>query len=187
MNFEESIKRSEKIYEQIADLSAELSTLVEKDFMFTWQWWFGIALFIIPWVFWLIFRNKESQVRLLFAGAVVIIISITIDLVALTSGLWVYPLSITTIAPILFLPYHFSLTPVAVMFLLQIKPGINPIVKGALFAALAAFIGMPFFEMIDFYDSKGWSTFYDFLIFLGLFLVGYVCTRIKGFDELKKR
>ncbi|MFE8697924.1 CBO0543 family protein [Cytobacillus sp. FJAT-53684] len=184
MSIEEGIKQSKEAYDLLTEVNSLLSDAVVNAYIFTWRWWLGVSLFIIPWILWLIFRKRDIQGRLFMAGIVSILLSIIIDLVALSKGLWSYPVSITTIAPLLFLPYHFSLTPVVIMFFLQIKPRVNPIIKGIVFAALAAFGGMKFFEMIDLYESKGWSTFYDFFIFLTIYFVAYLSSSIGGYREL---
>ncbi|URT68909.1 hypothetical protein NAF01_13880 [Cytobacillus firmus] len=93
---------------------------------------------------------------------------------------------IIPLAPFLFLPYHFSLAPVGIMFALQIKPEMNSLLKGILFSAIGAFGGMNFFNAIDFYDPKNWSTLYDFVIFLTLYYCGYWITRMESFQGLEK-
>ncbi|MFD5851662.1 CBO0543 family protein [Cytobacillus pseudoceanisediminis] len=188
MAFEEGLAKSEKANEQFTEISAAFADIVKNDFITTWQWWFGLALFIIPWLVWFKYRKKDSTGRLLLAGLLIIILSLTIDLAALSLGLWSYPMIIIPLAPFLFLPYHFSLAPVGIMFALQIKPQMNSLLKGILFSAIAAFGGMNFFNAIDFYNPKSWSTLYDFVIFLTLYYAGYWITRMESLhrlDEIK--
>ncbi|WP_408008129.1 CBO0543 family protein [Pseudalkalibacillus sp. A8] len=187
MTVKEGIKQTESAYEQLIEVNNLISEAVVNAFMFTWQWWFGIGLFIIPWIFWFLFRDKESTGRLLIGGFVTINLSLIIDLIALSYGLWSYPMKFLPIAPLLFLPYHFSLTPVAIMFVLQIKPRAKPLLKGLIFAAIAAFGGMNFFAMIDFYNPKGWSTIYDFFIFLSIFFVANWFSNMDSFKKITDR
>jgi hypothetical protein len=184
MTFDEGINQSEKGLQKIIEGSNLLSETVVNAFLFTWQWWLGIGFFILPWVLWVIIRKKESTGRLLIAGFVTIILSLMIDLTASTLGLWSYPMKFSPVAPQLLLPYHFSLVPVAIMVVLQIKPKANPVLKGAIFAALAAFGGMNFVKMIHFYNPKGWSSVYDFFIFLSIFLVAYWISNLDSFKKL---
>ncbi|RBP88729.1 hypothetical protein DFO70_11353 [Cytobacillus firmus] len=188
MAFEEGLAKSEKAYQQFTEISAAFADILKNDFITTWQWWFGLALFIIPWLVWFKYRKKDSTGRLLLAGLLSIILSLTIDLAALSLGLWSYPMIIIPLAPFLFLPYHFSLAPVGIMFALQIKPQMNSLLKGILFSAIAAFGGMNFFNAIDFYNPKSWSTLYDFVIFLTLYYAGYWITKmesLQGLDKIK--
>ncbi|MBO1512696.1 CBO0543 family protein [Metabacillus bambusae] len=186
MTVEEGIKQTEKAYQQITEGHAMMSDAVVNAFLFTWQWWLGIGLIFLPWIFWLMFRKRESTGRLLFAGVITMLLSIMIDLIASSLGLWSYPMKFSPIASQLFLPYHFSLAPIAVMFFLQIKPNANPLIKGIIFSALAAFIGMNVFNMLDFYNPKGWSTFYDFFIYLLLFFIAYWFSRMDSFKKLNE-
>lgn len=184
MAFKNGLDQSEKAYNEFTEISSLFAKIVSEEFVSTWQWWLGIALFIIPWIAWFVFRKKDSSGRLLLGGLMTIILSLTIDLAALSLGLWSYPLLILPLAPFLFLPYHFSLAPVGVMFALQIKPKMNPLLKGALFSALAAFGGMNFFNAIDFYNPKNWSTLYDFIIFLTLYYTAYWLTKMESYNTL---
>ena len=184
MAFEEGLAKSEKAYEKFTEVSTVFAEIVNDEFITTWQWWIGLAFFIIPWLVWIKYRKKDSTGRLLLAGLLIIILSLTIDLAALSLGLWSYPLIIIPLAPFLFLPYHFSLAPVGIMFALQIKPQMNSLLKGILFSAIAAFGGMNFFNAIDFYNPKSWSTLYDFVIFLTLYYAGYWITRMESLRRL---
>lgn len=184
MSFDEAIKETDRAIQRIIEENDLISDIVINAFMFTWKWWFGIGLFILPWILWLLFRKKESTGRLLIGGFVTIILSLVIDLIAITTGLWSYPVKFLPISPILFLPYHFSLVPVAIMFGLQIFPKANPLIKGVIYASIAAFVGMNFFDWIDFYNPKGWSKFYDFLIFLCLYMIAYWFSTLDSFKKI---
>lgn len=184
--YEKGIAQSEKAYNQLTEISSLFAKTVTEEFLLTWEWWFGIALFIVPWIVWFRFRKKDSTGRLLLGGILTILLSLTVDLAALSLGLWSYPMIIIPLAPFLFLPYHFSLAPVAVMLALQIKPKMNPLLKGILFSAIAAFGGMNFFNAIDFYNPKNWSTLYDFIIFLTFYYAAYSVTKIESYAKLDK-
>lgn len=183
MTFKEGIEQTESAFQQLFEVNKLMSEAVVNAFMFTWQWWFGIGLFIIPWIIWFLFRNKENTGRLLLGGFVTIILSLITDLIALSYGLWSYPMKFSPIAPLLFLPYHFSLTPVAVMFVIQIKPRSKPLLKGLIFAAIAAFGGMKFFAVIGFYNPKEWLSIYDFFILLSFFFIAYWFSNLDSFKK----
>lgn len=183
--FDRGLAQSEAAYNQLTKVSSLFAKTVKEEFLSTWQWWFGIALFIVPWIIWFLLRKKDSTGRLLLGGFVTILLSLSVDLAALSLGLWSYPMIIIPLAPFLFLPYHFSLAPVAVMFALQIKPKMNSFIKGILFSAIAAFGGMNFFKAIDFYNPKNWSTLYDFFIFLIIFYTAYGVAKIESYNNLE--
>ncbi|QCJ44883.1 hypothetical protein FAY30_25030 [Bacillus sp. S3] len=186
MAFTEGIKQVKEGIQLNIEGSKLMSDAVVNHFLFTWQWWFGIALFIVPWIIWLLYRKKDSTGRLLLGGLITIILSLIIDLIAVTLGLWSYPMKFSPIAPLLLLPYHFSLAPVAIMFTIQIKPKANSLIKGAIFSAFSAFVAMKFFVMIHFYDPKNWLSIYDFCIYLFLFYVAYWFSKIGGDRPISK-
>lgn len=180
MAFFEGIEQTRKAVKLIIEANKIMSDAIVNHFLFTWQWWFGIGLFIVPWIIWLLLRKKDSTGRLLLGGLITIILSIVIDLIAVRYGVWRYPMKFIPIAPMLLLPYHFSLVPVAIMFTLQIKPKANSLLKGAIFAAIAAFGGMKFFVWIHFYDPKNWLSIYDFCIYLFLYYAAFWFSKIEG-------
>ncbi|PWU69231.1 CBO0543 family protein [Gracilibacillus dipsosauri] len=183
----EGLEQSERAYDQLVEVNQLLTDAVLNAFLFSWQWWLGIILFILPWVLWILYRDKKNTGRLLLGGFITIILALSIDLIAISYGLWSYPMKFVPISPLLFLPYHFALAPVGVMFALQIKPNSHPIVKGVIFAAVGAFVGMNLFDALDFYNPKGWPTFYDFFIFLFLFLVAHLFSKIDSYHEKSDR
>lgn len=180
----EGLQQTENAYNQLVEVNRLMVDAVFNAFLFSWQWWLGIGLFIIPWLIWFLFRNKKSTGRLLIGRFITIILSLLIDLIALSYGLWSYPMKFSPISPLLFLPYHLAMAPVAVMFVLQIKPNWNPLLKGSIFAAIAAFGGMNLFNAIDFYNPKGWSTFYDFFIYLFLIMIAYLFYNMDSYKKI---
>ncbi|MBO0959841.1 hypothetical protein J1P26_08900 [Neobacillus sp. MM2021_6] len=187
MAFTEGIEQSKEGTQLFIEANKIMSEAVVDHFLFTWQWWFGIGLFIVPWIIWLLFRKKEITGRLLLGGLITIILSLMIDLIAISLGLWRYPVKFIPVGPIFLLPYHLSLVPVAVMFTIQIKPKANLFVKGVIISAISAFGGMKFFVWIHFYEPKNWLSIYDFCIYMFLFYVAYWFTKIDGFQSISKQ
>jgi len=187
MSFSEGIKQAKEGTQLYIEANNIMSDAVVHHFLFTWQWWFGIGLFIVPWIIWLLLRKKESSGRLLLGGLITIILALLIDLIAISLGLWRYPMKFSPVAPLLLLPYHISIVPVAIMFTIQIKPKANSLLKGAIFAALAAFGGMKFFVLIHFYDPKNWLSIYDFCIYLFLFYVALWFSKIEGYKSISEQ
>ncbi|CAH2713947.1 hypothetical protein BACCIP111895_01101 [Neobacillus rhizosphaerae] len=187
MAFMEGIEQSRKGAEMIIKGNKIMAEAVVNNFLFTWQWWFGIGLFVVPWIIWLLFRKKDSTGRLLIGGLITIILSLVIDLIALSLGLWRYPMKFSPVAPMLLLPYHFSLVPVSIMFVIQIRPKVNILFKGVIFAMLAAYGAMKFFVLIHFYDPKNWLSIYDFCIYLFLFFVAYWFSKIDSYKSISEQ
>ncbi|WP_205672395.1 CBO0543 family protein [Ammoniphilus sp. YIM 78166] len=185
MTYEEGIREVSRGYQMIKEATDIMSTAIVEAFYFTWQWWFGVALMVLPWIIWFLLRKKESTNRLLQTAFLVIILSIFIDMIAFSKGAWSYPMEIVPISPMLLLPYHFSLVPVTVIFFIQYKTKVNMLVKGIIFAAVGAFVGMPFFTIIGFYDPKGWPYSYDFFLFLSIYLIGHWSSRWNQYEKIE--
>ncbi|NBJ69399.1 MULTISPECIES: CBO0543 family protein [Clostridia] len=184
MTVREGLEQTERASLILIEVNQMITDALLHAFLFTWQWWLGVILFILPWTLWILFRNKNSTGRLLGCAFLTIALSLLIDLISLSYGLWSYPMKFSPVSPILFLPYHLALAPVAIMFVLQIKPKANPLLKGSIFAAIAAFGGMNGFNALDFYNPKNWSIFYDFFIFLFLFFSSYWLFHMQGYEKI---
>ena len=174
----------EKAYSLITQANVDMIDNWVKYTFLTWQWWFGLSLAIIPWTTWIIFRKKESTDRLLLAGFLVIIISSWFDLIGILFGLWSYHYNVIPVSPS-FAPWDFTLLPVSIMFLLQIKPQINPIIKGIMFAAFSSFIIEPFFVWIGLYNPKHWEHIYSFPVILVIYLVADSISKRSKFERLQ--
>ena len=181
---DEYIKVMENAYCLISQANKEMISVWFKYTLFTWQWWVGVALTIIPWVLWIIFRKKESTNRLLLAGFFVILISSWLDFIGLLFGIWSYYYRVIPFSPA-FIPWDFTLLPVTIMFFLQIKPNIHPIYKAIVFAGMSAFVAEPIFVMLGIYNPKHWKYIYSFPIFFLIYLVTNWFSKRRNFEKLK--
>jgi hypothetical protein len=156
MTFQEGLKQVEKATHKIVEANNMITEATMDAFLFTWKWWIALAMLIIPWVVWAIFRKKESSARLMFAAFFVMIFSSTLDSIGVDNGNWYYPLKVIPL-PTISYSYRYSLLPVIIMFLIQIKPNFNPFIKAVLFGAVSAFVGMPILTALDMYRKIDWA------------------------------
>lgn len=180
----EYIKAMEHAHNLISQSNNEMISLWFKYTFLGWRWWFGVALTIIPWILWIIFRKKESTNRLLFIGFFVILISSWLDIMGILFGLWSYYYKVAPFSPA-FIPWDFTLLPVGIMFLLQIKPKISPILKAIAFSVLSSFIAEPFFVWIGIYNPKNWKYIYSFPIILAIYLICDWLSKRPHFEKLQ--
>ncbi len=177
-------KGIENAYSLISQANSEMIDLWWKyTFLVDWQWWLGITLTIVPWVLWIIFRKKESTYRLLLAGFFALIVSSWFDLIGILFGLWSYYHKVIPLTPAFF-PWDFSLIPVTIMFLLQIKPDTKPLIKGILFSIFTSFIAEPVFVWLDIYNPKHWEYIYSFPIYIIIYLLCDWFSKRQHFDGL---
>jgi hypothetical protein len=182
MEQKEYINKAEKLYDLIEKTHDNKLDFWIENVIFTWQWWIGVFLTIVPWVFWLYFREKESTYRLLAAGFFVIFISSWLDFIGITLGLWHYNYDVLPFLPS-YLPWDLTLLPVIIMSLIQFKPHFNPYIKAFIFAGGTAFIGEPFFALIKTYEPEQWKYIYSFPILYVIYLIAHV---ISTRDEYQK-
>ncbi|WP_205516326.1 CBO0543 family protein [Paenibacillus sp. SYP-B3998] len=177
----------EQAHQKVTEANALINEAIMNTFLFTWRWWLGIALFIVPWIVWIIFRKKESTDRLLYAGLSSILLGLIIEMFALSMGMWSYPVKFIPNAGLAFLPYHFSTLPVGVMFTLQWMPKINAVLKGILLGIVCAYGIEPFFAKSGFYNPKNWYYFYDVFIYFFIYMVANWLSSRNYFDQLKSK
>jgi hypothetical protein len=163
-------KEIEEMYEKVSELTFEKFAIWVDNVLFTWQWWIGVGLSIIPWVLWLIFRKKESTLRLLTVGFFVMFLSTFLDSIGVQLGFWYYKHAPLPLIPAFF-PWDTTLMPVVIMGLIQFKPKWNPYLKGLIFAVLTTFIGEPFFIWIELYQPTVWKHLYSLPIYFLIYLI----------------
>jgi len=183
MTFEEGLKQVEKASKLIVKANNMVIDATMNGFLFTWKWWIAVAMIIIPWVIWAIFRKKESSARLLFASFIVMILSTNLDAFGVENGKWTYPLKAIPI-PTISYSFRYSVIPVLIMFFLQYKPQVNPLIKAVIFAGVSAYIGMPLMALIDMYKKVDWAYTYSFFLLTVFYLVAHWFSRRKSFKQL---
>jgi hypothetical protein len=143
----------------------------------------GAALSVLPWIFWVFARKKESTNRLLLGGAAVLIVSSFLDHIGMAMRFWDYPTKVLPLIPP-FLPWDFTLLPVVSMLFYQWKPGWNPWHKAAVFSAIGSFVVQPVFRWMAFYETHLWKDWYSFPILIGIFMIGYFFVTRGRFEKL---
>lgn len=164
MTFQEGLRQVDKAHQLIVKANQMITDATLNAFLFTWKWWIVVAMLIVPWVLWIIFRKKESTARLLFASFIVMLLSSTLDSIGVDYGKWMYPVKAIPL-PTISYAFRYSLLPVLIMFLLQFKPNFNPFVKAIIFGGVSAYIGMPIMTMLDLYKKIDWAYTYSLFLF----------------------
>jgi hypothetical protein len=171
---DENIKEIHKLIEQKVDIWSE-------HVLLSGLWWFGVALSIIPWILWFVYRKRESSDRILYAGFFVIIISLALDILGDQFNFWHYRYNVLPVVPTYF-PWDITLMPVTVMFFLQIKPNANPWIKAFLFGLLSAYLAEPFFHWLGVYVPTKWKYTYSLPIQVVIYLIAHYLTRRDKFS-----
>jgi len=171
-------------YHQAIELNDKIFSGWLEHSLFTWRWWVGILLIIIPLLLWIKYRKKDSADRLQYAGLLVALVSATLDYVGTFFGKWKYDYEIYP-AVSNYIPFSFFCLPIAVMFLLQIKPKMNPFIKALIFA-IFSIIALPLVKWIGIYDPVKWHYVYSFFIQYFIYLMAHYISRRKNFKSLEE-
>ena len=156
----------------------------KHEVLFTWEWWLGIALTIIPWIIWFILRKKGSSGRLLYAGTFVALVSLSLDNIGVQLSAWNYLKPVTPVIPS-YIPFDFALMPLSVMFLIQWFYSRNPWVIGLIFGFITAFIGEPIFNWLEIYVPTNWQFGYSIPFYTIIYYLAHKIASTKKFDELR--
>ncbi|NHM30943.1 CBO0543 family protein [Neobacillus terrae] len=155
----------------------------KQEVLFTWEWWLGILISVLPWLLWFLFRKKDSTDRLLYAGFFVALISLTLDNIGVQVSAWNYLKPVTPAIPS-YLPYDFTLLPITIMFLIQFFHNRNPWIIGIIFSLLTAFVGEPIFKWLGIYFPVHWRSFYSVPFYTVIYYLAYKLAKRKKFNVL---
>jgi len=150
----------------------EIERIWIENIVFTWHWWFDVLLAVLPWILWLIVHDRKNTHSLLYAGLFTMLAAAMLDKVGVTQGGWNYN---TLLLPYLveYLPWDLTVMPVTAMLFYQFFPRINPWLKGAAFALVAAYVVEPIFMWIGIYEPTGWQHHYSLSIYFLIYMIGY--------------
>ncbi|MFB4166064.1 CBO0543 family protein [Alteribacillus sp. JSM 102045] len=173
-NLQQQIKQA---YDLVVRANNQMFYIWKENVIYTWQWWLGVGLTISPWIFWIIFRKKDSTIRLLSTGVFVILIISWLDFIGISLGLWYYTYEVLPFIPN-YLPWDFSLLPLFILSLIQIKPNVSPLIKAVFFSVVSAFVAEPFFKSIGLYQPIYWKHVYSFSVYIVIYLIAdYISKR----------
>jgi hypothetical protein len=173
----------DEVFDQIHQAHMKLYTIWRYQIIYTWQWWFSIGFIVVIWLLWIKLRNKQSTDRLLYAGFLVLVLSSWFDFLGVALGLWAYhTLELPTIPS--YLLWDFSVLPVTVMLLLQVKSRISPWMKAIIFGLLTSFVGEPAITWIGLYYPISWRYVYSFPIYAMIYGFAHMASKRKYFDPL---
>jgi hypothetical protein len=183
MTFQEGLEQIDKASDKIVEANQLTIDAIMSAFLFTWQWWIALGMIIIPWVIWMIFRDKQRSVILFSAGLLLMVMSEILDIVGVGLGKWSYPVKVIPIATVSF-SFRLSVLPVFGMLLLQYKPSWNPFIKAVIFGGLGAYGGLPLLSLIDLYKKYDWSLHYSFIILTVMYLLSHWFSRRKSLHQI---
>lgn len=176
----EKVDKANQLFHQA---NVEIYRLWVNEMLFKWPWWLNAALTVLPWILWIMVRKKDSTHRLLYAGAVVLIVSSFLDAIGMALNLWTYDSKLIPLIPP-YAPWDFCVIPVSVMLLIQIKPKVSPFLKAAALSGVGSFVVQPLIEWLGLYNPKSWKHYYSFPIAYVIYLIGHYISKRKSFEKV---
>lgn len=161
------------VYDEIRKVNNDLFSVWKSQILFSWRWWLNIVLSVIPWVVWIIIRDKKDTARLLFVGVFASLVTNVLDIVGLNLDFWHYDWKIFPIIPT-YLPWDFTFAAVGIMIFLQFQPQLHPLIKAAIYGGITAFLIEPLFSLVGLYHLFNWKYIYSFFIYFALYMLYHV-------------
>lgn len=181
----EEIKKVGEYYEEVHKAHEDFLKYWIDNTLFHWDFWVSLAFTVLPIIFWIKFRKKDSSNRLLFSGMFVCMITSWLDFLGVQYGKWYYTGKVIPSIPS-YAPWDLVLLPIFTMTLIQIKPKISPVLKGLIFAIGATFIGEPIFLWLGFYVMKDWNLLYSVPIYFAIYFIAHRLSKVKNFEPITK-
>lgn len=106
--------------EQLAQMTKELTQAHiehwQATVLFTWQWWFILATFVIPWIIFCFIGSRKQLPKLMLYGALLMLLIITLDLTGFEVGLWYYPFKLLPFGPF---TGYIDVSPLPIIYMLE--------------------------------------------------------------------
>jgi len=180
---EHIIKLIDNNTHQIHELLQQKVQIWQEHVLFSGLWWLGVGLTIVPWIIWLMVRDKKSSDRLLFVGFFIATMSLVLDVLGDQLGFWHYRFNVIPVLPT-YAPWDITLMPVTVMLMVQFLRKINAIISALLFAFISSYIAEPFFAWLQIYQPLSWRFSYSIPIQFIIYLTAHYISRRRNFSEL---
>jgi hypothetical protein len=173
MNFDPALLLAvEKVSAQYVAVHDEVWRIWMEHMVFTWHWWADLLMAVLPWVIWLIVRDKRDTHNLLYAGLFAMLVAVLLDTLGVSQDAWHYN---TWLLPLLpeYLPWDLTMMPVITMLFYQFYPNVNPWIKSVVYGLIASFAVEPLFIAMSFYKQGTWEHYFSFPIYIVIYLIGY--------------
>lgn len=161
-----------RIYEKYKSVHDEMERVWAEKIVFTWHWWLDISLAVLPWVLWLIVRDRKRQHNLLYAGFFTMLVASVLCMAGVSQSGWNYNTMLLPYFPE-YLPWDLTIMPVVTMLFFQYFPKINPWLKGAVFGGIAAYVVEPIFIWLGMYEPSAWEHHYSLPIYFVIYMIAW--------------
>ncbi|MDR4947090.1 CBO0543 family protein [Neobacillus cucumis] len=153
----------QKIENKLADMKNEY--WLHHD-LFTFQWWLLLIIFILPWIVWWRYVDKNRLKEIVLFGCLLMHLVGLLDDIGVTAHLWSYPYKLVQAIPRL-APIDYGILIVAHMTVYQFFGKWKSfIIVNLVMATIFTFIFEPFTVWIDIYKLDNWKYIYSLPIYV---------------------
>lgn len=134
--------------------------------LFTWQWWFILALLIVPWIVFYYAADRKKLPSLCLYGAFNFIVIFMLDLTGFENALWTYPHKVLPFGP--FIAYV-DASPLPVIYMLEYQyfPDWREFVGVSIVTAFVFAFGFePLLKSMGLYVPITWKYAYGLPIYI---------------------
>lgn len=156
--------------EQLAEMTKALTEARIENWLafdlFTWQWWFILALFIVPWFVFYYAADRKILPRLWLYGTFLYILISVLDLLGYENGLWTYPYKIAPFGPFV---AFFDASPLPVIYMLEYQhfPTWRSFIAIVVLTSMIfSFIFEPILVAMGVYVLLKWRYIYSFPVYI---------------------
>ena len=165
----------EDIFKEILRLQQQLTDLELRYWLdhvlFTFNWWFLVFIFIIPWIIWYRLVDKKRIREILLYGFAVIVISCLLDDLGVAILLWAYPYELFELSDRLN-AVNLSSLPVLYMLVYQYFPKWKSFFIAHIVLALVfSFVAESILIKMNIYVPLLWKSIYSFPIYITIGVV----------------
>lgn len=138
---------------------------IHEDFLSP-QWWFLLALTLLPWILWWILVDKSRIKQIWLYGLLMTILIIYLDDIGSELNLWNYPYKLVNIVPRLN-PIDVCVLPVMHMLIYQyFSKWKSFIIANIIMSLFNSYIAEPLFVKIKIYELINWKYSYSVPIYI---------------------
>ncbi|HBS59534.1 MAG TPA: hypothetical protein DEA44_09725 [Firmicutes bacterium] len=136
--------------------------------LFTWRWWFVLALLIVPWIGFYYAADRKKLPRLFLHGTILFILILTFDVLGYENGIWAYPCKILPFGPLI---AFIDAGPLPIIYMLEYQyfcKWKDFIAVSVITSLLFSFLLEPIVQAMGLYTLISWKYIYSFPIYVVL-------------------
>ncbi|MBI0580119.1 hypothetical protein IEC97_22445 [Neobacillus cucumis] len=157
-------------YDEIRSIEYKLAEMKNEYWLhhdlFTFQWWLLLIIFILPWILWWRYVDKNRLKDILLFGSLLMLLVGLLDDIGLNAQLWSYPYKLLQVIPRLVAIDHGILI-VAHMTVYQFFTKWKSfIIVNLVMATIFTFIFEPLTVWLNIYKLDNWKYIYSFPLYI---------------------